>query len=232
MANSSIYNRIFGKARAQRGGAAAQLKNLMQLLVDKKEFFILVFANLIVQCGITYYVLEKTTTNVSVFPLFIAEVILIFVIALVPMPQFVKFILFCVFSTLIGMMMSVFKKKYNPTMIKTAAMGALSVFAMFLAIGVVLVLGGIRLGYKFGLFLFLALLALIVGQLVFVLGAGLTWANKILSAIGIVLFSLYILYDTNKILQRDYMGDFITASMDYYLDIINLFSDLLVFNNS
>ena len=230
MANSSVYNRIFGKARAQRGGVAA-LKNLMQLLVDKKEFFILVFANLIVQCGITYYVMLKTNTNVNTFPLFIAEIILIFVIALVPMPQFVKFILFCLFSAVIGMIMSVYKKKYNPTMINTAVKGALSVFAMFLAIGIALVLGGIRLGYKFGLFLFLALLALIVGQLVFVLGAGLTWANKIFAAIGIVIFALYILYDTNNILQRDYTGDFITASMDYYLDIFNLFSDLLMFNN-
>lgn len=221
---------MFGKARAQKGGSA--LKNLMQLLIDKKEFFILVFANLIVQCGITYYIMEKTNTNVSVFPLFIAAFILIFVIALVPMPQFIKFILFCLFSYIMGLMMSVYKKKYNPTMINTAIKGALSVFAMFLAIGVVLVLGGIRLGYKFGAFLFFALLALIVAQLVFVLGAGLSWANKLLSAAGIVIFSLYILYDTNKILQRDYMGDFITASMDYYLDILNLFSDLLVFNNS
>jgi len=204
----------------------------MQLLVDKKEFFILVFANLIVQCGITYYVMEKTNTNVSTLPLFIAAFILIFVIALVPMPSFVKFLLFCLFSYIIGLIMSIYKKKYNATMINTAIKGALSVFAMFLAIGVVLVLGGIRLGYKFGAFLFFALLALIVAQLVFILGAGLTWANKALSAIGIVIFALYVLYDTNQILQRDYMGDFITASMDYYLDIINLFSNLLVFNNS
>jgi FtsH-binding integral membrane protein len=221
---------MFGKSRSQRGGGS--LKNLMQLLVDKKEFFILVFANLIVQCGITYYVMEKTNTNVSTLPLFIAAFILIFVIALVPMPSFVKFLLFCLFSYIIGLIMSIYKKKYNATMINTAIKGALSVFAMFLAIGVVLVLGGIRLGYKFGAFLFFALLALIVAQLVFILGAGLTWANKALSAIGIVIFALYVLYDTNQILQRDYMGDFITASMDYYLDIINLFSNLLVFNNS
>ena len=221
---------MFGKAKAQRGGGS--LKNLLQLLIDKKEFFILVFANLIVQCGITYYVMEKTNTNVSVIPLFIASFVLIFVIALVPMPQFVKFILFCLFSYIMGLMMSVYKKKYNAAMINTAIKGALSVFAMFLVIGVVLVLGGIRLGYQFGAFLFFALLALIVAELVFILGAGLTWANKVLSAIGIVIFALYILYDTNQILQRDYMGDFITASMDYYLDILNLFSDLLVFNNS
>ena len=42
-----------------------------------------------------------------------------------------------------------------------------------------------------------------------------------------MLFSVYIVYDTNNILQRDYGGDFITASLDYYLDIINIFSNLL-----
>jgi FtsH-binding integral membrane protein len=45
--------------------------------------------------------------------------------------------------------------------------------------------------------------------------------------IGVVLFSLYIIYDTNHILQREYYGDFITASMDYYLDILNVFVNLL-----
>jgi FtsH-binding integral membrane protein len=42
-----------------------------------------------------------------------------------------------------------------------------------------------------------------------------------------MLFSVYIVYDTNIILQRDYGGDFISASLAYYLDIINIFSNLL-----
>ena len=46
-----------------------------------------------------------------------------------------------------------------------------------------------------------------------------------------MLFSVYIVYDTNSILQRDYSGDFITASLDYYLDVINIFSDLLSLSN-
>jgi FtsH-binding integral membrane protein len=52
-------------------------------------------------------------------------------------------------------------------------------------------------------------------------------ANKFLSFFGIILFAAYVLYDTNIILQRNYSGDFITASMDYYLDILNLFSNFL-----
>jgi FtsH-binding integral membrane protein len=46
---------------------------------------------------------------------------------------------------------------------------------------------------------------------------------------GLGLFSVFIVYDTNQILQKDYYGDFITASMDYYLDIINIFIKLVNF---
>jgi FtsH-binding integral membrane protein len=55
--------------------------------------------------------------------------------------------------------------------------------------------------------------------------------HKIFAIIGILLFSAYIVYDTNVILQKNYFGDFITASLDYYLDIINLFINLVNFQN-
>ena len=55
--------------------------------------------------------------------------------------------------------------------------------------------------------------------------------QKGLSGAAIILFSMFIVYDTQKILSRNYAGDFISASMDYYLDIINLFSSLLGYNN-
>ena len=42
-----------------------------------------------------------------------------------------------------------------------------------------------------------------------------------------MLFSVYIIYTTNSILQEDYNGDFITASLDYYLEIFNIFVSLL-----
>jgi FtsH-binding integral membrane protein len=53
-----------------------------------------------------------------------------------------------------------------------------------------------------------------------------------LSGAGIGIFGLYVAYDTNNILKRAdyYQGDFITASMDYYLDIINLVSNMMHVN--
>ena len=42
---------------------------------------------------------------------------------------------------------------------------------------------------------------------------------------------MFIVYDTQQILSKNYQGDFISASMDYYLDIINLFVNMLRHNN-
>ena len=55
---------------------------------------------------------------------------------------------------------------------------------------------------------------------------------RYLTGFGLMLFSIYIVYDTNRILQKDYFGDFVTASLDYYLDIINIFIRLLSYGRS
>ena len=207
----------------KRGGL-----NLMNLMYEKKEFLILVFINLIVQLGITYYVMKNTDRKyINIWPLIAAQLIIIFIMILIPMPEFIKFLLFCTFSYIFGLILSLLKKEYSEEIINVAIQGALTIFTFMLATGVFLFMGGINLGYKFGAILFWSLLALIVARLVFVLGVKMDQANKILSFVGIILFAVYVVYDTNNILQRDYYGDFITASMDYYLDILNLFSNLL-----
>jgi hypothetical protein len=123
--------------------------------------------------------------------------------------------------------MSHLKERYDPQMIKIAILGALSIFGVMLAVGVALVGFGQYLGYQFGAFLFWALLALIIAKLVNMLGPQLSAVKKVLAYIGLGLFSLFVVYDTNQILSREYRGDFITASMDYYLDILNLFTNFL-----
>ena len=206
--------------------------NIIKLMYEKKEFLILVFTNLIAQLGITYYVMERThegIMDVSIWILFTVQLIIIFAMALVPMPEFMKFLLFCVFSYTFGIMLSVLKKNYFSDLIIVAIQGALIVFVFMMATGVALLVGGINIGYNFGAILFWALLALIVTRLVFY---KMNQTNKILSFIGIILFAVYVIYDTNKILQRNYYGNFITASMDYYLDILNLFTSFLGFNDN
>ena len=206
--------------------------DIVKRMYEKRTFLILVFTNLLAQLGITYYVMNKTNNpNISIIPLFLAQIAIIFIIILVPMPEFMRFALFCLFSYTFGLALSRYKEKYSANIINTAVQGAMSIFGLMLATGVALSAGGIHLGAKFGSFLFWALLFLIIFRLIFVLGANMNQAHKILSFIGLILFSMYVVYDTNIILQRNYNGGFIRASMDYYLDIINLFSNMLGTNN-
>jgi FtsH-binding integral membrane protein len=211
----------------------AKQVDIVKRMYEKRNFLVLVFTNLLAQLGITYYVMNKTNNpDISILPLFLAQILIILTIVFAPIPEFMKFMLFCLFSYTFGLMLSKYKEKYSSTTIDTAVQGAMSVFGVMLATGVVLTAGGINLGYKFGAFLFWSLLLLIIGRLVFVLGAKMSQANKIFSFIGILLFSLYVVYDTNVILQRNYNGGFIMASMDYYLDILNLFSNILGSNHN
>jgi FtsH-binding integral membrane protein len=143
------------------------------------------------------------------------------------MPAVLKFFIFGIFSWTFGIVLSHLKEKYDPALINIAIQGALSIFGLMFAFSITLAGFNIYLSNKFGEFLFFALLALIIAKVVNMLGPQLSAAKKMLSYIGLGLFSLFVVYDTSQILSRDYYGDFITASLDYYLDILNLFSNFL-----
>ena len=241
-ATSSLYNTFFGGSRSPKSIVAPDMvilfgggktPSLSSLINEKKEFLIYVFANLIVQLGITYYVMMNYNANLEMshLLLFLSQLFIIFILAFLPMPAWLKFILFSVFSVTFGIMLSSLKKTVDPAILKTALFGTMGIFgAMFLA-GVSLLLFGVQLGLRFGLGLLYALLLLIVASIVFMFMGTYSNAVKGLSVVGLLLFSLFVVYDTNTILQRNYYGDFITASMDYYLDILNIFLNLVNFEN-
>jgi FtsH-binding integral membrane protein len=234
MANSSIYNTLFGGIKS--GGGKKDISDMLSLIVSKKEFFILIFANLIAQLGITYYIMQKTPAAdknaINFWILFGVQIILIFVLVLVPMPSWMKFLVFSVFSYTFGLSLARLKTKYDPAMIQAAIMGTIGIFGTMMAFGAFLIMSGIKLGYQFGLALLYALLLLIIVRIVFMFIPSSSGTKRYLTIFSLLLFSVYIIYDTNSILQRNYFGDFITASLDYYLDIINIFVNLLSYNNS
>jgi FtsH-binding integral membrane protein len=237
MVNSSLYNLLY---KGQSGGSKikATFTNFSSLLNDKKGLMIMVFANLITQLGITYYVMTNTKVteednhNLKHLLLIISMFIIIWILALVPMPSWLKFILFSAFSYIWGILLASFKLKINDdNLINMTMLGSIGIFSVMFLIGGFLLATGIQLGLKTGFFLFVSLLILIIFQ-IFNFFYKSTILVKSLAAIGIVIFSCYIIYDTNVILQRDYYGDFITASLDYYLDILNIFLKLTVLNDN
>jgi FtsH-binding integral membrane protein len=171
---------------------------------------------------------NKILNNVLILSLF--QIIIFLMLLFLSIPTWGKLILFSIFSFMNGIILSFVKKKAGEDIIRLAMLGTISIFAIMFSIGTFLIMSGIRLGYKTAIFLLYGLLLLILAQLfnIFVKSSQYT---KILSALGVILFSGYIIYDTNKILQRNYYGDFISASIDYYLDIINIFIDLVNIND-
>lgn len=238
MTNSSIYNRLFNSNTNNilKGGNTntVKLDNIFNLLKAKQGFLLLVFANLIVQLGITYFVFMKSqlsnnksnSSNKYKWLIIALLFIIIFIIGLVPMPQWLKLILFCIFSVLQGIFLSSIKTPDNKSLIEGSILSGLSIFGFFVLVGGLFINFGIKLGANFGFILFIMLLLLILAELVNIFFVRSSFIYKVFSFISLLIFSLFIIYDTNKILQRNYNGDFITASLDYYMDILNVILDM------
>ena len=236
MVNTSLYNNLFPTSnRNAKGGSKNTPKKLINIFNEKKELLVATFANLIFQLGITYYVMEKSKVNdkniessrQKIFLYFLIQILIIIILAVLPLSSIIKFLLFVIFSYTLGLELSIVKYYTSEDIIKFALLGTVSIFAIMFAIGTFLILTGINLGFKFGLVLFYLLLVLILLFLLELFTNAISLFHKFLALLTILLFSVYIIYDTNRILQRNYYGDFITASLDYYLDILNIFVKLV-----
>jgi hypothetical protein len=236
MVNTNLYNSLFNN-KNQKGGNLVSFgknKNFFKLLDEKKGFLMMVFANLIVQLGITYYVMENSKNEKEKLDikmwivLLIGLFALIFVISL-DLPLWLKTLIFTIFSSLIGYMLSFLRNRVDPTIIKTAIFGTMGIFGTMFSFGLIMILFGVELTQRFGGWLLLVLLLYIIVKIVTLFMGNYSNFVKGFLVFGLTLFSVFIVYDTNQILQKDYYGDFITASMDYYLDIINIFVKLVNF---
>ena len=199
------------------------MQSFLSLAYSKRKFLLMVFSNLIVQLGITYYIMEHV--NVSVYEKIgfllslILQLAIIYVMFIVPNP-IIKFILFSMFSLITGLHLTYLKKTYDKEAIKAAVESALGIFGAMFVFGVALVIFGVKFGPKVGIFLLLSLFILIIARLISIIT---NTANRLLSLISVILFSAFVVYETNLILRRNYYGDFIMASFSYYIDILNLF---------
>ena len=228
MVNQTLYNTLWG---IRTGGGVT--RNLSALFFEKRELLVKTFANLIVQGLITFYAMKKYSkekpNRILRFAVMFTTIVIIFILALTSLPSWIKFLLFCLFSYAWGCTLSNLIPRFGEEAIYIAILGALGIFGVMFFIGTLMLLTGIQLGYKTGMVLFICLFGLILARLIQMLTSTTsTWV----SVFAVILFAVYILYDTNKILQKNYYGDFITASIDYYLDIMNLFVNLVSLNQN
>jgi FtsH-binding integral membrane protein len=225
---SSILAFIKQMKKTQSGGGS---KIDFSILTEKAGFLSSVFGTLMVQlivaALVAYYLGQRSDMLVKVQKWYILYILAMFVIiivlAFVPMHPLLKFTLFTVFSVLTGFSLSIATKKVSKEVIYASMKGTIAIFVVFVLFGLLIAASGINISWL-GIVLFFALLILIIVQIVFItIKDPSKKTQRVFAIIGLLLFSLYIMYDTYQILQRDYFGDFVTAALDYFLDIINIF---------
>lgn len=217
--------------------------SFVKLLQKKKGFLAAVYATLVLQLVVTFAIVIKLrdypelSKRVRSVPYIVWIIVFIGLVLCLPfvmmLPPWIKLFVFTLISVLFGFMMHVSSAKLPMSFVERAMIGTMAVFVGMSLAGLALAAIGVDIGFM-GLFLFAALVGLLVASLVMLLmqkrrdvEGKLTKGYKALLYIGLVLFSVMIMYDTNMILQRNYGFDFVTAAMDFYFDSMNVFARLL-----
>jgi len=184
--------------------------------MNKVSFMTSVFAHLIFQGFVLYRSAEAALNNPEISEMAIKNRLLL---ALTTIPLVIalifanlgivsKVVIFSIVSFIMGLV-------YHRTKdLREALLEVIAIFIAMVIAGFMTVQLGLNLQFM-GLILFFGLLTLLIVRLF-------RPGDKSYAKIGALIFMLYIVYDTNQILQRNYGGDFVNASLDYFTDIINL----------
>jgi FtsH-binding integral membrane protein len=206
--------------------------NFTKLLSEKRGFLVSVYLLLAIQLGITAIVATYMRRHQEVHDViarlailwFIMSLIIIIVLAAVPMPTLLKLALFTIFSVLLGFNCIAASNLVSTETIRIALMATVGVFMAMTALAIGLAAAGIDLS-----FLSFALFAALLGLLIALIAASFLHASRtivrVILVFGVVLFSIFIAYDTNVMLQSG-NNDVVMSAIQLYLDILNLFTEL------
>lgn len=185
-----------------------------------------VFGHLIFQIFVAYRAADATSGNAymkdiarsNALLLGIVGLALVLLLSLVRLPIPIKVAVFSLLAYISGMAL------HNVPNLQEALLEVVGIFIGMLVAGIFTV----QMGYKLdilGQILFFSLLTILIARVIniYVRRTRVEERNSIVpSRILTILFALFVVYDTNKILQRNYSGNFVNASLDYFLDIFNL----------
>lgn len=192
----------------------------------KINFMSQVFANLIFQSFLAYSsaraVIENQEMSRQVMEnsllLFLSMVVLLLVLSFMRLQTSMKFIIFSILSVVVGALMSSLRT-FDDEALKEALASTIGIFVVMFMAGVISTQFKIDMvPVALGLFA-LYLITLFV-----------SFFKKGSSRVFVPIFALFILVETNLMLRKNYQGDFVNGSLSYFSDIINLFSNLLEWN--
>ncbi len=155
-------------------------------------------------------------------PLFIVEIVLIFVALGVRRKKGWNVAALFAFTTISGVTLGPVMLVYDVAVIQEALVLTLVIFGAL----TFYVMASKRDFSFLGGFLIVGLVAVIAGSLLNLFFQSPITESAIAGA-GVILFSGFILYDTSNILRNYDVGDYTAATLSLYLDILNLFLFLL-----
>ena len=183
----------------------------MDIIAKKGPFMGMVFTNLIFQCFVAYTAAinsDKAHVNKNLLMYLIAFIGTFMSLIMIKMSIPMKLVVFTIFSGVSGALLS--RNERTPQMIKEVGM----IFTGMLILGIMSVQLKIDLR-PYTPLIVAALMGLIVSRL---FGA----ERKDFGKVGTLIFAIFVVFNTNTILQKNYDGDFVQASLDYFIDIMNL----------
>jgi hypothetical protein len=216
---------------------------LSKLIKGKEKFLISVYAILILQLTGTFVLLRairdhpdiSAATKKYFWLLAITSLLLVILVSWLPLPTWAKLLVFTVFSVLIAGILNVAARRVSEEMVNQALVSTIAIFVAMSVFAIVLASFGVHLGWM-GVYLLAALIGLIIASVVSVLfsaaGKNNAGARRIILIIGMILFSVFVVYDTNIILQKDYNQSAVDAALDFYLNFINLFTRTLALDSN
>lgn len=213
------------------------LVSFNKLLKKKQQLLKCVFSSLIFQLCITAFIifyLQENSTILNILKsnylysiaLFLIGLFIIFILSSDKLSFNTKFMFFMFFGIIQGILLGSFKQYFPEDVVKSALISTITIFVTFLCIGFTIVYFNYDITWM-GIYLLLALLAIIVYRISLIFIPVEYNLKKIMFVITILLFSIFIIYDTNVLLLKGKNKDCISFAMDYYLDILNIFSSFL-----
>ena len=216
----------------------------MKISNEQFNFLYKVYFVLIIQLIITYTflyylrlndnIITKFFKDINILYLIILSFIVIFIFIFLPHDTsiIIRLLVFLVFSIIIGLLIYNVSQKLDNNSLNTATFSSIFIFFLMSIFAFILKKFNYDIGF-IGLYLFAFLIGLIIAQIIMIFTKPNKNIKKIVLYIGIILFSIFVMYDTNQILFRYkiYKGDYIKPAMDFYLDFINIFIKLLSLDN-
>ena len=163
-------------------------------------------------------------TNQSMIVYFVLTIGLILLLSFVPMPSWMKLLIFTIFAVVIAGLLHSTSRLVSKEFVDNALKGTIAIFIIMSVLGVLFAAIDVDLT-RMQLILFAGLIGLIVAMvLVLAFSPTSTKMHKILLLAALVLFSCFVIVYTNVILQPGYTGTSIDAAVGFYIDFTNIFS--------